>query len=334
MKFLITLTLLLLLTLPTAAQNGTTARRLYSGSGTPTANCNPGPPVTDVYIRTDTTPRKQYVCKAAPNIWEEISGAGGGNPGGSGTELQYRSGATFGAAAGTSWDNTNRTLTWAQGAITTDNPFINFTSTWNNAAVTFTALKLNITDSASAAASKFLDFQVASASKFSVDKTGGATATSVTVNGAGTSSVGIGDTDNSHVLKIVVGSNLSGDRNLTFTPGDAARNITLTGDPTLVAGTMAVSVISGTSALGTGAIASGTCASAVTTTATGTATTDVVSWGFNGDPTGVTGYQPSANGMLTIIAYPSANNVNFKVCNNTASSVTPGAITLNWRVVR
>jgi uncharacterized membrane protein len=38
--------------------------------------------------------------------------------------------------------------------------------------------------------------------------------------------------------------------------------------------------------------------------------------------------------MLTIIAYPSSNNVNFKVCNNTNSSVTPGAITLNWRVIR
>jgi hypothetical protein len=38
--------------------------------------------------------------------------------------------------------------------------------------------------------------------------------------------------------------------------------------------------------------------------------------------------------MLTIIAYPTANNVNFKVCNNTSGSVTPGAITLNWRVTR
>jgi hypothetical protein len=38
--------------------------------------------------------------------------------------------------------------------------------------------------------------------------------------------------------------------------------------------------------------------------------------------------------MLTIFAYPTANNVNFKVCNNTAGSITPGAITLNWRVVR
>lgn len=106
--------------------------------------------------------------------------------------------------------------------------------------------------------------------------------------------------------------------------------------PAATAGSSLVSytVASGTSALGTGAITSATCATVVTTAATGTATTDVVWWGFNGDPTAVTGYVPLTAGMLTIIAYPTANNVNFKVCNNTTSSITPGAITLNWRIVR
>lgn len=92
--------------------------------------------------------------------------------------------------------------------------------------------------------------------------------------------------------------------------------------------------VSGTSALATGAISSATCATAITTAATGALTTDTIQWGFNGDPTAVTGYVPLVAGMLTIIAYPTANNVNFKVCNNTSSSVTPGAVTLNWRVVR
>jgi hypothetical protein len=100
------------------------------------------------------------------------------------------------------------------------------------------------------------------------------------------------------------------------------------------AGGLTTTVASGTSALGTSAIGSAACATAVTTTATNTATTDVVLWGFNGDPTAVTGYVPLVAGMLTIIAYPSANNVNFKVCNNTNASVTPGAITLNWSVRR
>jgi len=100
------------------------------------------------------------------------------------------------------------------------------------------------------------------------------------------------------------------------------------------AGGFSTTIASGTSALGTSAISSGACATVVTTSATNTATTDVIMAGFNGDPTGVTGYAPATAGMLTIISYPSANNVNFKVCNNTSSSITPGAITLNWRVIR
>jgi len=100
------------------------------------------------------------------------------------------------------------------------------------------------------------------------------------------------------------------------------------------AATLTQTIASGASALGTAAIASAACATVVTATATGTATTDVVSASFNGDPTAVTGYIPSTSGMLTIFAYPTLNTVNFKVCNNTAGAITPGAITLNWRVVR
>ncbi len=120
----------------------------------------------------------------------------------------------------------------------------------------------------------------------------------------------------------------SGNHALTLTTTNTT-SVTL---PT--SGTLTATVASGTSALGTGAINSGACATVVTTTATGTATTDVVAWGFNADPTSTTGYSASANGMLTIISYPTANNVNFKVCNNTAGSVTPGAVTLNWRITR
>lgn len=93
-------------------------------------------------------------------------------------------------------------------------------------------------------------------------------------------------------------------------------------------------VASGTLTLSTSAIASGACTAAQTATATGTLSTDVVVASFNGDPTAVTGYIPSTNGMLTIISYATTNTFNSKVCNNTAASITPGAITLNWRVLR
>lgn len=94
------------------------------------------------------------------------------------------------------------------------------------------------------------------------------------------------------------------------------------------------SIANGTATLGTSAIASGACASVVTVVASGITTSDDIVADFNADPTSTTGYAPSANGMLVIFKYPTSGNVNFKVCNNTASSITPGAITLNWRVNR
>jgi hypothetical protein len=93
-------------------------------------------------------------------------------------------------------------------------------------------------------------------------------------------------------------------------------------------------IANGAATLGTSSIASGACASVVTVTASGVATTDDIIADFNADPTSTTGYIPSSSGMLAIIKYPTSSNVNFKVCNNTASPVTPGAVTLNWRVTR
>jgi hypothetical protein len=93
-------------------------------------------------------------------------------------------------------------------------------------------------------------------------------------------------------------------------------------------------IASGTSTLGTSSIGSGACATEVSTAATGVQTTDVINWTPNADLTAVTGYVPSANGILTIYSRPIAGYVNYKVCNNTASSITPGAVTLNWQVTR
>lgn len=109
---------------------------------------------------------------------------------------------------------------------------------------------------------------------------------------------------------------------------------TITTTGTIACATCSVTVASGTAAMGTGAITSGTCATVVTATATGAATTDNIMADFNADPTSTTGYAPVTTGMLTIIKYPTTNTANFKVCNTTSASVTPGAVTLNWRVVR
>jgi hypothetical protein len=92
--------------------------------------------------------------------------------------------------------------------------------------------------------------------------------------------------------------------------------------------------LKGTFTMATSAITSGTCATVVTVSAPGVLTTDTVTASFNGDPTGVTGFVPSASGVLTEYVYPTADNVNITECNFTSGSITPGAHTFNWRVAR
>lgn len=95
-------------------------------------------------------------------------------------------------------------------------------------------------------------------------------------------------------------------------------------------------IASGTVSLGTSAVGSGTCSSAIDGgTATGVLTTDVILVTANADPVAITGYTPATTGTLYVWAYPTADHTNFKLCNNTSSSITPGsAVTLNWKVIR
>lgn len=94
-------------------------------------------------------------------------------------------------------------------------------------------------------------------------------------------------------------------------------------------------IANGTATMATAIINSGACATTVTTAATGAATTDVVKWSFNGSPLAVTGYAAAAGGMFTVYAWPTANNINFSICNGTAGNITPGsAVTFNWIIER
>lgn len=93
-------------------------------------------------------------------------------------------------------------------------------------------------------------------------------------------------------------------------------------------------IANGSSALGTSSIASTACATVVTGTATGTLTTDSIQWTPNADISAVTGYAPVTTGALIVYVYPTADTVNFKVCNPTALAIVPGAVTINWRVIR
>ena len=189
----------------------------------------------------------------------------------------------------------------------------------------------------------------------------GGTVTSVTINGTGNQITATGTcsgtTTITCTLSIPTGFVLPGTVNgltITTTTGTftltnaktfaVGNSITLTGTdsdtyafPAPATGSTATvtqTICSGTVSLGTGAITSGAAASTVTATCTGLATTDNIALDFNGSPLAVTGYIPSVGGMLTIVKWPTANTINVSVVNNTSASITPGAITLNYRVVR
>ena len=76
-----------------------------------------------------------------------------------------------------------------------------------------------------------------------------------------------------------------------------------------------------------------TCAN-VDVTATGALTTDRVIWNPDGPIDGVTGFTAATTGGVSIQAYAVANAVRFRFCNPTTGTIDPGAITVNWSVVR
>ena len=100
--------------------------------------------------------------------------------------------------------------TFAIGAITTSKPLA-ATQTWNAGGVTFDAQTITITDTASAAASRFINYLVGAASKFSVDKSGSVTmagatlatsATTVTAFAGATTLLTLGGTGATSVVAI------------------------------------------------------------------------------------------------------------------------------------
>ena len=98
--------------------------------------------------------------------------------------------------------------------------------------------------------------------------------------------------------------------------------------------TFTQTVASGSQALGTITIPANSCATAINVSATGVASTDTINWTPNADISGATGYSYTSTDGLKIYLWPTSGNVNFHVCNGTATAITPGAVTLNWRVYR
>ncbi len=89
-----------------------------------------------------------------------------------------------------------------------------------------------------------------------------------------------------------------------------------------------MTVATGTRAMATSAISAGACNTAdASITATGVLATDVVKFSPNADP-GLN------SGLLVYSAWAGSGVISFRVCNPSAGSITPAAVTLNWRVER
>lgn len=99
--------------------------------------------------------------------WATPAG-GGGTPGGASLTVQYNNAGALGGMSGTSWDDTNRSLTMTGATVTASNPVLNMTQTWNSSLVNFTAIKLNVTNTSSVAGSLLMDLQTAGTSVFNV----------------------------------------------------------------------------------------------------------------------------------------------------------------------
>ena len=98
-------------------------------------------------------------------------------------------------------------------------------------------------------------------------------------------------------------------------------------------------IFAGAIALTTNSISSGACqtvtaGSVNSVAATNVATTDIIDWTPQVSLQSVSGYQVSTSGALSIDTYPTAGYINVNVCNWTSASITPGALTLNVKVIR
>jgi hypothetical protein len=92
-------------------------------------------------------------------------------------------------------------------------------------------------------------------------------------------------------------------------------------------------ICSGSFALSTALIAAG--GDYLNTQAcTGLLSTDTITLDFNLDPTSTVGFIPGSGAILSLYKFPTAGTINVYQVNNTASSITPGAVTVNYRVYR
>ncbi len=222
-------------------------------------------------------------------------GGGGGTPGGTNGQVQYNNAGSFGGLDSTGTGNVVRATS---PTITTPSIVGNLAGDGTGGISGFN----NLTPAGTLTDGKFCTYTSSTTSI-------GCTITAASANTA------------SALVQRDGSGNFSGGTYTGAVTGTASGNST--------------TLFSGTATLGTSAISSNACATTVTVAATGGATTDVVTAGFNADPTALTGYGKSATGaLLTIYTWVTSGQINVAVCNSTGNSITPSAATLNVRILR
>lgn len=317
-------------------------------NGTSTTDCTVGGGTTTV------------VCQYTGSAWTAVGGTG------TGSVTTFSAGTLsplFTTSVATA--STTPALSFSLSTVAANTVFGNFTGgvaapTFSAAPVfsaanltNFPTLNQNTSGSAASLSSTLACAVFPALTGDTTTSAGSCATTTAKINGTALSGLATGilkNTTGTGVPSIAIAADFP-----TLNQNTTGTASNLSGTPTLPNGTLATTqaagsndtklatdayvdghfIANGTFTLGTSAISSGACATVVTVAATGVATTDVVSVGFNSDPTAVTGYGASATGaVLTIYPYPTLNNVNVKVCNSSSGSITPSAMTLNWKVTR
>jgi hypothetical protein len=195
----------------------------------------------------DVSITKHGFAPKAPNVTTQfLSGDGtwrtpaGGSPGGSDTQVQFNDSSSFGGDSGLTFNKTTNALTVGGATVTTSNPVVTATQTWNDSGVTFTGWKLNITSTASAAASLLMDLQLGGTSVFSVSKSGTVSGSLFRTDVAGITRSALGSTSVLSGQKVITGRNTVSDVPFVASTSDGSigftsstTSLTVDSNPTL-----------------------------------------------------------------------------------------------------
>lgn len=95
----------------------------------------------------------------------------GGAPGGATAQVQFNNAGAFGGIGGSAV-SANGSLTLGGSTVTTNDPVLNLSQTWNSAATLFTGLKVNVTSTAADYQSAIIDLQYGGIPRFKINNAG------------------------------------------------------------------------------------------------------------------------------------------------------------------